>query len=184
MLCGKERLLVEIVEDGYFKSMTLDEAYEFVKQGKTINVQIYNVWKKAKLTLIDKNSLSKNNKIFCKIKIAMTNVIHYLEKNAELPSYIEFGKISFVKSQRITKNTSILFNPTTIWLNRRDIARCYAESVEKINIDDIDDNFYNLEVADVGNLYLDNSYVELSDGFLVKSDGTFEVKPEYEEMTA
>ena len=43
MLCGKERLLVEIVEDGYFKSMTLDEAYEFVKQGKTINVQIYNI---------------------------------------------------------------------------------------------------------------------------------------------
>ena len=98
MLCGKERLLVEIVEDGYFKSMTLDEAYEFVKQGKTINVQIYNVWKKAKLTLIDKNSLSKSKKIFCKIKIAVTNVIHYLEKNIELPSYIERGEVLFVKS--------------------------------------------------------------------------------------
>ena len=137
MLCGKERLLVEIVEDGYFKSMTLDEAYEFVKQGKTINVQIYNIWKKAKLTLVDKNSLSKSKKIFCNIKIAMTNVIHYLEKNIELPSCFESGNLLFVKSQRITKNTPILFNPTTIWLKRRDIARCYAGSVEKINIDDI-----------------------------------------------
>ena len=180
MLCGKERLLVEIVEDGYFKSMTLDEAYEFVKQGKTINVQIYNIWKKAKLTLVDKDSLSKSRKIFCKIKIAMTNVIHYLEKNIDLPSCFESGNLLFVKSQRITKNTPILFNPTTIWLKRRDIARCYAGSVEKINIDDIDDNFYNLEVTDVGKLYLDNSYVELADGFLIKSDGIFEDK----EMTA
>lgn len=184
MLCGNEKLLVEIVEDGYFKSMTLDDAYNFVKQGKTINVQIYNMWKRAKLTLVDKGTLYKNKKTFCKIVIAVSKNVHYIEKDSEVPSYFEYGNLMFIKSQRISKNTPMLFNPTTLWLDRKDIASCYAESVEKVNIDDVDANFYELEVADVGKMYLDNSYIELSDGFFIKSDGVFEFEPEDEEMTA